>query len=195
LAEVTDWVFTVTRSPLAAVALFLLSYVESIISPVTTDPLLVAMGATSPTRALLYASLATTASVLGGMTSYLIGDRWGRGLTLRLFGAGRAETVERFYNKYDVWAVILAGFTPLPYKVFAIWAGVFRLKRLHFIVGSIIGRGIRFFTIGVLIHFFGESVLATLQHYRDWVAVGFLVVVALSVLVVTLFSARRPQRA
>ena len=96
-------------------------------------------------------------SVAGGVVGHWLGQRFGRPLLLRLHGGGgRIDRVEAMFQRWGFWAVVIAGLTPIPYKVFTIGAGAFGIPRLQFVLASIVGRGLRFGTYGVLIFFWGD---------------------------------------
>ena len=104
--------------------------------------------------------------------------------------------VETMFERYGAWAIIMAAITPLPYKVFAIAAGVFDMDLRRFILASLIGRGLRFLTIGVLITAFGESVSTFLDSNFEEVTiaagVGTVVVVAIAVVFKSLRGKNTP---
>ena len=133
--------------------------------------------------ALLFAAIATAGSTIGGILGFYIGDKGGRPLLQRFFNAEKVALVQGYYRRYVVWAVGMAGFTPIPYKLFSISSGVFGLDLTRFILASIVGRGGRFFLVGLAILIFGESVKAFLDEYFD------LAVVALAVLFIGGFLA------
>jgi undecaprenyl-diphosphatase len=116
--------------------------------------------------ALVYAALVTISSVLGALVGHWLGLRLGRPLVLKFISAKKVDRVEAMFQKYGSWAVLIAAFTPIPYKVFAVTAGVLEMDRRPFMVVSIIGRGARFFLLGGLIFFFGEAM-------RDFIETRF----------------------
>jgi membrane protein YqaA with SNARE-associated domain len=124
---------------------------------------------------LIFAAIATAGSTVGGVLGYYIGDKGGRPLLQRFFKAEKVALVQGYYRRYDVWAVGMAGFTPIPYKLFSISAGAFGLDLKRFILASIVGRGGRFFLVGLAILIFGESVKAFLDEYFDLAVVAFAV--------------------
>jgi probable HAF family extracellular repeat protein len=129
----------------------------------------------------------TQLPTLGGMFGYLIGavafDSLGRPV-LELYGLMDGfERLREWYQNYDVWAVGIAGFTPIPYKVFTISAGFFGLNFPVFVFASIIGRGGRFFLVAALLRLFGEPIKEFIDRYFNWLTLvvavlfvgGFLV--------------------
>lgn len=162
-------------SPYALVALFLFSFWDSSFFPLPPDPLLIAMAVARPDMALAYAAVCTVASIMGAVLGYVIGNKGGRPLLERLFSRKKIEAAEGLYQRYDVWAVGAAALTPIPYKVFTITAGVARLDFGRFMAASTLGRGFRFFALGIAIYFFGPSIQNALDEYFELLTAAFLV--------------------
>jgi membrane protein YqaA with SNARE-associated domain len=81
--------------------------------------------------------------------------------------------IQDLYQNYDAWAVGIAGFTPIPYKVFTIAAGMFRIDFVVFILASLVSRSIRFFLVGALIYKFGPAIQYFIDKYFNTLAVAF----------------------
>lgn len=154
----SHWIEGFADSPWAVAILIINAFTESIFNPIPPDPLLVGMSVLNPNLALFYAALVTASSVLGAVVGHWLGLRFGRPLVLKFISAKKVDRVEKMFQQYGSWAVLAAAFTPIPYKVFAITAGVLEMERRPFIVASIIGRGARFFLLGALLFFFGRSI-------------------------------------
>lgn len=180
LRRAYDWMLAFAGKPHAEKALFGLSFIESSFFPIPPDPLLLAMGAARPERALRYALITTVASVAGALLGYAIGallmDTVGEWL-LNLYDPDRAlwARVESWYLKYGVLALLVAAITPIPYKVFTIASGALGMAILPFMFFSFIGRGFRFGLEGVLLRFYGAPITAWINKWFDVVAVGFTV--------------------
>ncbi|MBA2443346.1 MAG: DedA family protein [Rubrobacter sp.] len=170
-----DWMLAWSASPYAIVALFLFSFWDSSFFPLPPDPLLIAMAVARPDMALTYAAVCTVASIMGAVLGYVIGNKGGRPLVERLFSRKKIEAAEGLYQRYDVWAVGAAALTPIPYKVFTITAGVARLDFGRFMAASILGRGFRFFALGVAIYFFGPSIQNAIDEYFELLTLAFLI--------------------
>lgn len=153
-----DWVVDFAESDWAILILAANSFTESIFFPVPPDLLLIGIAVLDPDRALWLAGIVTVSSVAGAVVGHWLGRRFGRPLLHRLVAESKILTVERLFQKYGAWAVLVAAFTPIPYKVFAIAAGALDLDRRRFVLVSLVGRGARFFAIGVLIFAFGEDI-------------------------------------
>ncbi len=156
--RLSDWVVGFAESDWAVLILAVNSFTESIFFPVPPDVLLIGIAVLEPERALWLAGIVTVSSVAGAVVGHWLGRRWGRPLLHRLVSPAKTETVERLFRKYGAWAILLAAFSPVPYKVFAILAGVLELDRRSFVAASAAGRGARFFAIGVLVFFYGEEI-------------------------------------
>lgn len=164
-----------SASPYAVIALFILTFWESSFFPLPTDPLLIAMAVGNPSRALFFATVATTASVSGAALGYGIGKWGGRPLADRFFSQKKIQTAERLYKRYDVWAIGAAALTPLPYKIFTITAGMAHLNFLRFMLVSLLARGARFFTLAGAIFLFGPAIQNAIDQYFEFLTIGFLV--------------------
>ncbi|MGB3635293.1 MAG: YqaA family protein [Rubrobacteraceae bacterium] len=166
-------------TPYAPLALFILTFWESSFFPVPTDPLLIAMAVAAPENALIFAGICTIASVMGAALGYFIGKKGGRPIVERLFNEKKVHAAEKLYQRYDVWAVGAAAFTPIPYKVFTITAGIAQLRFLPFMLVSIVGRGARFFLLGMLVYFFGPQIQNVIDQYFELLTISFLVLLVL----------------
>ena len=146
------------------IGLFVIAFAESSFFPIPPDVLIVAL-VLPPTNASPFVTglVCTIGSVAGAIAGWLIGRWGGRPILDKLFQPEKVQQVERLYDRYGVSAVLIAAFTPIPYKVFTIASGVFRLNIFGFIVASVIGRGARFFLVAYLTKWFGEWVIQRLD--------------------------------
>ncbi|HZY64580.1 MAG TPA: YqaA family protein [Rubrobacteraceae bacterium] len=177
--DIVDWMIAWAATPYASLALFILAFWESSFFPLPPDPLLTAMAVAEPRNALLFALICTTASVLGAALGYFIGKKGGRPVIYRLFKEPKVRAAEKLYQRYDVWAVGAAAFTPIPYKVFTITAGIATLRFWPFIFVSIAGRGARFFLLGLAVYFFGPAIQTAIDQYFELLTISFLVLLVL----------------
>lgn len=160
-----------------------ISAAESIFFPVPPDVLLAPMCLARPAIAWRFAALCTLASVVGGVIGYLIGRLAFHFIEDWLMGSRWAPAFEQAVTAFDVhgfWYILLAGFTPIPYKVFTISAGVVGMPPWSFVAGSVAGRGGRFFLVAGLIRLGGERAA---ERLRTWVDLIGWSVLALAVLV------------
>ncbi|HEU0022480.1 MAG TPA: YqaA family protein [Dehalococcoidia bacterium] len=193
LRSFSHWVEGYADSPWAIVILVLNSFTESIFNPIPPDPLLIGMSVINQKLALVYAALATISSVLGALVGHWLGWRFGRPLVLKFISAKKIDRVEAMFQKYGSWAILIAAFTPIPYKVFAVTAGVLEMDRRPFIVASIIGRGARFFLLGGLIFFFGEAMREFIETRFELLTLFFSILLIVSL--VAIFFIMRWRRA
>lgn len=181
-------------SPYGILALFAIAVAESSFFPIPPDGLLIALALASPETAFLFALVCSVGSVLGGALGYLIGIKGGRPLLKRWFKPEKVRLVEDYYQRWDVWAVGVAGFTPIPYKVFTISAGVFELNFLRFILTSIVSRSARFFLVALLFYFFGETLRDLFEKYFALLTVAFFVLLFLGFYFIRVMGKRAASR-
>jgi membrane protein YqaA with SNARE-associated domain len=154
------------------------SFAESSFFPIPPDLLLAPMTLARPSGWWRLALLTTIASVLGGLAGYLIGYLALGAVTPLLQSVGywhHFETASRWFAEYGFWAIFIAGFTPIPYKVFTIAAGAVHMGLLPFVLGSLIGRGGRFFLVAALVRWGGPRIESHLRRYVDAIGWGTLV--------------------
>lgn len=162
-----------------------LSFAESSFFPIPPDVMLAPMSMARPKRALWFATLTTLTSVAGGVLGYLIG-MFAFELVAPLVGEGGRyqgafTTAREWFDEWGFWAVFAAGFSPIPYKVFTITAGVLSMAFLPFVLASFIGRGLRFYLVALLMAWGGEAMEEKLHRWVDWL--GWLTVAALLIIV------------
>ncbi|MAX20489.1 MAG: hypothetical protein BZY67_01565 [SAR202 cluster bacterium Io17-Chloro-G1] len=194
LLRLADWTETLADSDWAVALLSLIAVSESVVFPIPPDPLLIAIGLTDPDSAIWLALLVTVGSVIGAVLGHWIGRKIGRPVLHRLVSKSKTARVEALFNKYGVWAILVAAFTPIPFKVFTILAGVMNFKMRPFIIASIVGRGARFLTIGVLIFAFGESVQSFIDDNFEILTIasaGGFIVIGIAYLVFTRMQSAR----
>lgn len=160
-----EWLLSWADSPWAPLVLFAVAFEDSVLVPVPPEPLQIAMSLSERSLAMPYAALVTVASVLGATLDYYIGRWGGRPVAERFVNKRRLERVTRFFQRWDIWGVGLAAFTPLPYPVFAVVSGIAELKLWRFLAASVVGRGARFFGIGAGVYLFGEQVQSLVTNY------------------------------
>jgi membrane protein YqaA with SNARE-associated domain len=158
-----------------------LSFAESSFFPIPPDIMLAPMSLSNPRRAWYFAFLTTVTSVLGGLLGYFIGyflfEELGQPL-IDLYNAQEKFDVARhWFDEYGIWVVFIAGFSPIPYKLFTVTSGVMSLALLPFLVASAIGRGARFFLVAGLIFWGGERFETFLRKRIDligWITVALI---------------------
>ncbi len=177
MARLYHWVLSWADTPYGTPALFVLAFVESSFFPLPPDPLLLALGLGKPQRALFYGTVCTVGSVLGGAAGYAIGlffiDTVGMWI-VDLYGlAAKYETIRLWYEEYNAMVVLVAGVTPIPYKVFTIAAGAFKVNFFVFVVASLAGRGFRFYLEAALIRWYGPAIKSFIDRYLTILSWGF----------------------
>ncbi len=162
-----------------------LSFAESSFFPIPPDVMLAPMVLAKRNKAWRFASITTVTSVLGGIFGYLIGwlafdliEPW-----LNNIGYGdELELSRQWFLRWGVWVVFIAGFAPIPYKLFTISAGALAMSFIPFVIASLIGRGARFFLVAGLIKAGGERMERALHKYVDtlgWITIAAAVSVYL----------------
>lgn len=174
-----DWILSLASHPQAGLWLFIIAFLESSVFPVPPDALLIALGLSQPHRAMKWASICLAGSVLGGMAGYFIGFQFMEVIGNKILTIYHLQDkyllVKDLYDKYDAWAVATGGFTPLPYKLFTITAGAFKIDFITFTLASIASRGGRFFLISLLIRLFGRRVRLFIEKYFNLCTIVFFV--------------------
>jgi len=197
LRRLYDWVLSWASSPYAVPVLFTVSFVESSFFPIPADPLLIALILGLRKRAFYYAFICTAGSVFGGIFGYFVGSFlwWTEtmefssiatffftyipGFTEQLF-----YNIQAQYESYNFVVIFTAAFTPIPYKVFSISAGAFDINFLTFVVASILGRGLRFYGITVVLWYFGRPVKKIIDKYFDLLAILLLLISIISYIII-----------
>ena len=137
--------------------------------------LLVTLGVARPEMAIWYGVICSLGSVLGGGIGYAIGLYGGRPLLYRFFNEDKIHAVERLYDRFNAWATGIAGLTPIPYKVFTIAGGAFKINFKIFVLASIASRTLRFMAEGILLYFYGEAIRVFIFKWFNWLSVAFVV--------------------
>lgn len=179
LRRLYNWVLHWAETPYSTWALFILAFAESSFFPIPPDVLLIALCVAKPTKALTYAVVCSVGSVLGGIVGYGIGHQFmasvGQTIVELYNFTDKVEYIGSLYQRYDAWAVGIAGFTPIPYKVFTITAGMFKIDFGVFVLTSLISRSARFFLVGGLIYKFGPGIQRLIDRYFDILAISFVI--------------------
>lgn len=176
-----DRVLSWSRHPKAPLYLAGLSFAESSFFPIPPDVMLAPMVVAKPEAAWRLAFITTLMSVLGGILGFLIGIFAIEAIEPLLQQWGYWDAYQRsqqWFIEYGFWAVLAAGFSPIPYKIFTIAAGAMAMPFAPFVLASIVGRASRFFIVAGLIHWGGSRVEQLLRRYVDilgWLFVGVLV--------------------
>lgn len=180
-SKLYDQVMQWSRHKYAVYWLAVVSFTESSCFLIPPDVMLAPMTLAKPHKAWFYASLTTVSSVLGGLLGYVIGMTAFQLIEPWLVSLGYIDSyhlAEQWFAQWGFWAIFLAGFTPIPYKVFTIASGVAGMALVPFIIGSSIGRGMRFFLVAGLMRWGGVRLEAVLRIWVDrigWAMVLLLI--------------------
>ena len=177
-----NWVIHFADTKHGERALFLLSFAESSFFPVPPDVLLGPLTLGAPKKWLRFAVSCSIASVIGGIVGYCIGMFLWQTIGEWVFANFAwahitPENFEKFaekYKKWDVLVVFTCGFTPLPYKVCTISAGVARINFIGFLVASTLSRSARFFIVAGLMGWKGEQIRPVIEKYFNWLSLAFV---------------------
>ena len=179
-----DWVLHWAHTPYGAPALFILAFAESSFFPIPPDVLLLPLCLSKPGKSLKFALVTSIGSVIGGIGGYLIGyGLWSLTSVFFFnyipgFTQEKFQLVQELFSHYNFWIVFIAGFSPIPYKVFTIGAGVFKVNFPLFFLASAISRSLRFFLIAGLVYFFGVPIRNFIDKYFNlltWIFTALLV--------------------
>lgn len=170
-----------SRHRLAPLYLGLISFAESSFFPVPVDVMLAPMVLAKREAAWRFALLATITSVLGGIAGYFIGmflfDSIGQWMLDTYHAHERFEQVQALFSEYGVWIVFIAGFTPIPYKVFTIASGVIGVALIPFIIASLFGRAGRFFLVSAILYWGGPAIESSLEKWVERIGWGTLLLI------------------
>ncbi len=179
--QILNW----AKSRYAQYYLAFLSFVESFILPYPPpDVLLAPMALEQTEKAYKFALITTVFSVLGGIVGYYLGAFLLEAITpllIKLHYTDKLDTIILLFEQYGVWIIAIAGFSPLPYKVFTIGAGVVSMAFLPFVLMSFVARGARFFLVTFLVRKFGSNCDLWLRKYIDRLGYILIVVIVIGV--------------
>ena len=188
LKRIYNWTLKKAQHKNAKWYLSLISFVESSFFPIPPDILLIPMALASKANALFYAFICTLFSVLGGILGYAIGYFFYNSVGIYIVDFYHLENsfniFESYYKEFGILIVLGAGITPFPYKFITIASGVFGLNIFLFIIVSIIGRGLRFYFIAILLYFFGEKIKLFIDKYFNILTIVFFILLVGSVFII-----------
>lgn len=179
-----DKVLSWSKHRRAPVILAGISFSESVIFPIPPDVMLAPMAMTQPQRAWHFAGLTTACSVLGGLVGYWLGYFLFEPLVLPIVEwAGyqsKLTQVMNWFQEYGFWIIFIAGFSPLPYKLFTVTGGMLNIALIPFLLGSAFSRGIRFFLVAWLMKTGGPAMADRLRVYVDRIGWGMVLVAVIA---------------
>lgn len=175
-----DWVLHWAKTPYGTIALFIISFAESSVFPIPPDVLLIALNLSKPKKSFYYAFVCMIAAVLGGMLGYYIGLKFwdfGSKIVFHFVGIDTFNYVKYQFQQNAGLTIFVAGFGPIPYKVFTISAGFFHINFTTFVIASILSRGGRFFLVSALIYKFGAPMKTFIDKYFNILCITFIFLV------------------
>jgi membrane protein YqaA with SNARE-associated domain len=181
-SKLMDRVLAWSKHPKAPWFLGGLSFAESSFFPIPPDVMLMPMVMAQPDKAWRFATLTTITSVAGGLAGFMLGVWFIDAIIPLLHEFGYWDAYERaqaWFAEWGFWAVLAAGFSPIPYKVFTIAAGALSMALVPFALASLVGRAARFFLVAALLRWGGARFESALRRYVDiigWVIVALLVI-------------------
>jgi membrane protein YqaA with SNARE-associated domain len=191
-----EWVLHWAHTPYGAIALFVLAFAESSFFPVPPDVLLIALALSVRTKAFKFAIICSLGSILGGAFGYYIGyELWYAGTSFSNFANFFFDYIPGFtepvflkvvslYKEYSFLIVFSAGFSPIPYKVFTVTAGVTKINFLNFLLASAVSRSLRFFIVSSLIYKFGKPIKKYIDKYFNKLTLLFVILIILGFVVI-----------
>lgn len=163
--------------------LFIIAFLDSsfLSLPEINDLLVVSAVMEHPYRLVYYATMATTGSIAGCLMLYALGRRGGEALVRAQFGARRLEQAQEVSRKYGAFAILVPALLPppAPFKIFVLLAGVTKVPALQFAIAIAVGRGLRYFGIGLLAVWYGAQTVEFLHVHGRTIAVGLAALAAL----------------
>ncbi len=179
-----EWFIKHGDSKKSAVLLCVISYLEAIFFPIPPDFFLMAILASNEGKRWAYYSFLTSIfSVLGGLTSYMIGflffDTLGQSIIDFYNMQADFDKVSVIFNENAFWAVFVSSFTPLPDKVFNLASGLFKLNIPIFLIAYTLGRSLRFFSVGIVMKIFGARIAKVVYKHLNIISIVVVLVLVL----------------
>lgn len=185
-SAIYEWTLKWAEHKFAPRMLALLTFAESVFFPIPPDVLLAPMVLAKPEKAWRLASLTTIASIVGGVVGYFLGfwmfEPWIQPLITDFGYQHRLDMAMNWFSQWGVWVVFIAGFSPIPYKLFTVSAGFLQMAFLPFLIASAVGRGMRFFLVAGLIQWGGAAMENKLRQWIDVIGWGLVVVIIIAYL-------------
>ena len=184
--ELYEYVLKLANHAKAKYYLFFLSVAESSFFPIPPDVMLLPMCLSNPKKAWKFAFITTVGSVLGGIIGYLIGVYAFGFIEPYLYDWGYMSAYERavmWFEEWGFWAIFIAGFSPIPYKVFTIAGGALAMPLLPFILASIIGRGARFYLVALFVIMFGKQADELIRKHMSKLVWGMVLLIIFFLLI------------
>ena len=183
-----NWTLSKASQKGASWFLSIISFAESSFFPIPPDIILIPMVLAKRSKAFFYALICTLSSVAGGILGYLIGLMLFNSIGILLINFYHLDEqvaqFKNYYSSYGAWIVIIAGFTPFPFKVITIASGLFQLNFFVFIICSILSRGSRFYLVSSLLYIFGDSIKIFIDKYFNFLTILFFILLIGSIFII-----------
>ena len=187
-SAIYEWTLKWAEHKFAPRMLAVLTFAESVFFPIPPDVLLAPMVLAKPEKAWRLASLTTVSSIVGGVVGYLLGylmfEPWIQPLITEFGYQDRFDIAMEWFAQWGVWVVFIAGFSPIPYKLFTVSAGFLQMAFLPFVLASAVGRGMRFFLVAGLIQWGGSAMEKKLRHWVDVLGWGLVALIIIAYLMI-----------
>lgn len=183
--RIYEWTLQLAHHRLAERWLAFIGFIESIFFPIPADLMLAPMCLAEPNKSYRYATILSIASVAGGIGGYFLGYFFADIAADLIASLGKTHTFEKFQQTFNDWGipfVFISGFSPFPYKIATIGAGLIPIAFPLFFIGSVLSRPLRFFLIAWAIKKGGEPLERTIHKYVEWLGWICLILVALLVI-------------
>ncbi|MBI2966537.1 MAG: DedA family protein [Bacteroidetes bacterium] len=173
------WVESYSGKPNARFALWFFALIEAVFFPIPPDVLLIAMAFSVPSRSWNFAWVCTFGSITGAVIGYGVGffmSDIGKAI-INFFDTSKnaVDEIQRLFDLYGFWGIIIAAITPIPFKVFTVASGLFKYDFITFMGAVAVGRPIRFFAVGALFFFFGKKIKPFIDKHFEWLSIVFVV--------------------
>ena len=190
--------FLALTGPLGGWALLLIALFDSsfLSLPEVNDILIITLSIKNPERMLYYCTMTTLGSILGCLALFTVGRKGGQVLLRKKFAQHKIETVARWYKKYGILAVMIPSILPppMPFKIFVLFAGAFRISVGRFILAVAAGRGFRYFLEGFLAVEYGEAAKDYMHQNYLYIALGIVAVIFISALLYFFYRRSRAAK-
>ena len=179
IRKIYNWTLSLAEKKFSGLWLGLLSFAEASFFPIPPDVLLIPLCLGKMKKAFQFAFICSIASVLGGIAGYVIGAYAWDELSRFFFEYIPGFTPEKFDQLkawYEEWGwplVFIAGFSPIPYKIFTVASGVLGMALWPFILASAVSRSARFFLVAFLLAKFGEPMKEKIDKHFNLLALLF----------------------
>jgi len=200
IRNIYDWVLKWSERPSGPRVLFLLSFAEASFFPIPPDVLLIPLALGLRSKAFKFALLCSVGSIFGAILGYSLGySVWWAGVSdftpfahfffnhIPGMSVDGFYSIKALYESWNFWIIFTAGFTPIPFKLFTISAGAFRVDFVMFVIASVVSRSARFFLVAGLIKVFGEPIREFIDKYFNLLAILFTVLLIGGFLIIKLF--------